>query len=456
MTQEESIARSILEVVGRGNVRAANYCMTRLRLDLADVESVDQARLRKISGVKGVVRTGNQLQVIFGPGLAERVTRAVAAQVGVQVGEVQVAPASAAEARPAATAGVQGFLKKIANIFLPLLPAIIGSGLIIGLTNFFVRVGWITDQTVVAGIPVQAFLNVLGGTFLAFMHILVGMNAAREYGGPASIGALAGMLLIAPSLQNIPNMAPGRGGIIGALLAGAFLGWLYKTINRRMPDSITVLATPFITVLFGGAVILFVVQPIGFYASNWIGSGVHALLNVGGPLVGAVLAGTFLPMVMLGIHQGTVPIHVELINSLGNTPLLPILAMAGAGQVGASLAVFAKTRDRELRQIILSALPVGILGIGEPLIYGVTLPLGRPFVAACLGGAVGGAFIAMTKIGALALGVSGVLLAFLVTNPLLYLLGILISYAAGFAIAYVMGFDERLAQNSQTFRFVAD
>lgn len=456
MAQEDAIARSILEVVGSDNVQAAHYCMTRLRLDLKRVEAVDQNQLRKISGVKGVVRTGNQLQIIFGPGLAERVTRAVAANVGVHVGEVQATAANTPEAPRAGRAGVQGFLKRIANIFLPLLPAIIGSGLIIGLTNFAVRMGWITEQTTVAGVPLQPFLGVLGGTFLAFMHILVGMNAAREYGGPASIGALAGMLLIAPNLQNLPNMAPGRGGIIGALLAGAFLGWLYKTINRRMPDAITVMATPFVTILLGGTVILFVIQPIGFYASNWIASGVHALLDVGGPLVGAVLAGTFLPMVMLGIHQGTVPIHVELIKTLGNTPLLPILAMAGAGQVGASVAVYVKTRDRDLRRLILSALPVGILGIGEPLIYGVTLPLGRPFIAACLGGAVGGAFIAVTKIGALALGVSGVLLAFLVTNPALYLLGILISYAAGFAIAYVMGFDERLAQHGQSFTFAAD
>ncbi|PZN08215.1 MAG: PTS sugar transporter subunit IIC [Bacillota bacterium] len=457
VAEERAIAQTILDVVGRANVRAAEHCMTRLRLDLADVESVDPNRLKKISGVKGVVRTGNQLQIIFGPGLAERVTAAVAAELrsgGGSAPQAKVEPSEAgAETRPG---GVRSFLKRIANIFLPLLPAIIGSGLIIGLTNFFVRIGWITDQTTVAGVPVLAVLQVLGGTFLAFMHILVGMNAAREYGGPAAIGALAGMLLIAPSLQNIPNMAPGRGGIIGALIAGAFLGWLYKTVNRRMPDTISVMASPFITVLVGGAVILFVVQPIGFYASNWIANGVKALLDVGGPLVGAVLAGTFLPMVMLGIHQGTVPIHVELINSLGNTPLLPILAMAGAGQVGASLAVYVKTRNRELRQIILSALPVGILGIGEPLIYGVTLPLGRPFVAACLGGAVGGAFIAVTKIGALALGVSGVLLAFLVTNPALYLLGILISYAAGFAISYAMGFDESLAQNSQTFAFTAD
>lgn len=212
------------------------------------------------------------------------------------------------------------------------------------------------------------------------------------------------------------------------------------------------MATPFLTILVGGTVILFVIQPVGFYASTWIAGGVKALLNVGGPIAGAVLAGTFLPMVMLGIHQGTVPIHVELINSLGNTPLLPILAMAGAGQVGASLAVYAKTRDRDLRQLILSALPVGILGIGEPLIYGVTLPLGRPFIAAHLGGAVGGAFIAVTKIGALALGVAGVLLAFLVTSPALCLLVILISYAAGFAITFVMGFDERLAQHGKTSR----
>ncbi len=459
MAREDSIAQSILDIVGSNNVASANYCMTRLRLEPKSLTGIDQNKLKKVDGVKGVVQTGNQLQIIFGPGLAERVTRAVAAKVGIYVGEVQATTGNTPAAAPA---GVQGFLKKIANIFLPLLPAIIGTGLITGLTNFVVKMNWIGPKTIIAGIPLLALLMVLGGTFLGFINILVGMNASREWGGPPAIGALAGMLLIAPALADKAglNMTPGRGGIIGALIAGAFLGWLYKQINKRMPDTITVMFTPFITVLLGGTVILFLIQPIGFYASTWIAEGVRSLLTFGGPIgsliSGAILAGTFLPMVMLGIHQGTVPIHFELIKSMGNTPLLPILAMAGAGQVGAAFAVYFKTKDKELKQIIIGALPVGILGIGEPLIYGVTLPLGRPFIAACLGGAVGGAFIAMTHIGAVALGVSGVLLAFLATSPLTYLLGVAISYVAGFAFSYFMGFDEKLIAGSQQFSFSAD
>jgi len=457
VAREDNIAQAILDIVGSDNIASANYCMTRLRLQPRKIEGIDQNKLKKVDGVKGVVQTGDQLQIIFGPGLAERVTRAVASKVGVHVGEV-----TANAVNTPGAGGVQVFLKKIANVFLPLIPAIIGTGLIIGLTNFFVKLNWIGPKTLVAGIPLLALLTVLGGTFLGFIHILVAMNASKEWGGPAAIGALAGMLLIAPSLADKAglNMTPGRGGIIGALIAGAFLGWLYKEINKRMPDTITVMITPFITVLVGGTVILFLIQPVGFYASKWIADGVRALLSFGGPvgsiISGAILAGTFLPMVMLGIHQGTVPIHVELIKSLGNTPLLPILAMAGAGQVGAALAVYFKSKDKELRQIIIGALPVGILGIGEPLIYGVTLPLGRPFLAACFGGAVGGAFMALMHVGSVALGVSGVLLAFLATAPVTYLLGVLISYAAGFAFSYFMGFDEKLAQNTQSFSFTAD
>lgn len=174
---------------------------------------------------------------------------------------------------------------------------------------------------------------------------------------------------------------------------------------------------------------------------------------MGGLVAGFILAGTFLPMVMLGIHQGTVPIHAELIKQTGVTDLLPILAMAGAGQVGAALAVYFKTRDKDLKNIIKAALPVGILGIGEPLIYGVTLPLFRPFVAACLGAAFGGAVIAIAKVGALALGVSGILLTLLVNNVAMYLMGLVVSYIAGFIIAWFMGFDESKMSESQTFHF---
>ena len=149
-----------------------------------------------------------------------------------------------------------------------------------------------------------------------------------------------------------------------------------------------------------------------------------------------------MPMVMFGVHQAMTPIHVELISQYGYTILLPILAMAGAGQVGASLAVYFKTKNKLLKKTVASALPVGIMGIGEPLIYGVTFPLGRPFIGACIGGAFGGAIQAHFVVGAATLGISGLPLAATTNNIPVYLIGILISYAAGFAATWFLGFDD--------------
>lgn len=173
------------------------------------------------------------------------------------------------------------------------------------------------------------------------------------------------------------------------------------------------------------------------------------MLDIGGVVAGAVLAGTFLPLVMVGLHHGLTPIHMELIQKLGSTPLLPVLAMAGAGQVGAAMAVYVKTKNKRLRNIIKGALPVGFLGIGEPLLYGVTLPLGRPFVTACLGAAVGGAFQAVMKTAALGIGVSGLSLIPLIADAkyMTYFIGLVISYAFGFLFTYWFGFKEEMAEN---------
>ena len=161
-------------------------------------------------------------------------------------------------------------------------------------------------------------------------------------------------------------------------------------------------------------------------------------------LSGALLAGTFLPLVLTGLHQGLTPVHMELLNTLRANPLLPVLAMAGAGQVGASLAVLLRTRNERLRTVVKNALPVGFLGIGEPLIFGVTLPLGRPFLTACLGAAAGGAFQAWMGVQSIAMGVSGLPLTFLIRNDQtgMYLAGLMMAYVAGFVLTWVVGFED--------------
>ena len=447
MTREEQIAQKLMQLLGgRANVHELECCMTRLRVDPRDLSQVNQAAIKKVDGVKGIIQTGGQVQIILGPGLAQKVADACATIEEAAPGAG--APAAAAPAKKTN----KDLLRKIASVFVPLLPAIIGAGMIIALNNTLQKLGLITPDTKLLGYSVVTVLGILGNTIMGYLSILVGINAAKEWGGPASIGAVAGAILIAADLSKL-NMTPGRGGLIGALIAGAFMGWLYKQLSRYMHDTINIIVTPLLAMLFGGLIVLFVLQPVGYYLSLWITSFAKGLLSLGGPIAGVLLAGLFLPLVMLGVHQGLTPIHMEMIKQTGLTPLLPVLAMAGAGQVGAALAVLAKTKNKDLKSVITAALPVGILGIGEPLIYGVTLPLFRPFIGACIGAAAGGGVVAMFHVGASAIGVSGVLLALLVNKVLPYLLGLLVSYAVGFVATWLLGWDESSMSESKSFEF---
>lgn len=456
MRNEERLAREILEQLGgAGNVADVASCMTRLRVKPADYSKVNIAAIKKIDGVLGVVEE-ETLQIILGPGIVTKVANEVSEITGKTASLVD-------ESDPNPFEGLAGrtkdelnkknatpfklFLRRIASIFIPLIPAIVASGLIAGITNVIIRAG--AD-------PESAFvqvLNLIGWGIFSYLGVFVGINTAREFGGSPALGGAAGILLINPGLANITlfgdALVPGRGGLIGVMLAAVFIAFLEKRIRKFVPSSLDIIITPTLALLITGVATLFVLQPVGGFISDLITKGLLGVLDVGGVIAGLVLAGTFLPLVVTGLHQGLTPVHMELINSIGDDPLLPILAMGGAGQVGAAFAIYFKTKNERLKKVIKGGLPVGILGIGEPLIFGVTLPLGRPFITACLGAAVGGAFQAFFKIATIAIGVSGIPLAFLVhTNQiLLYLLGLLIAYVFGFIFTWTFGFKEEMAKD---------
>lgn len=214
-------------------------------------------------------------------------------------------------------------------------------------------------------------------------------------------------------------------------------------MRKVIPDAVDIIVTPTIALLAVGLITIFFIMPFaGFISGNLIGA-INWTLEVGGAFSGFVLGTAFLPLVMLGLHQVLTPIHIEMINDSGMTLLLPMLAMAGAGQVGASIALWIRCKkNKSLTNMIKGALPVGILGIGEPLIYGVTLPLGRPFVTACIGGGIGGAVIGLFgNVGAIAIGPSGVALIPLIANGLWlkYVIGLIAAYAGGFIATYLFG-----------------
>lgn len=212
-----------------------------------------------------------------------------------------------------------------------------------------------------------------------------------------------------------------------------------------------IIITPMLSLLVIGLLEIFLIMPLAGFISNGMVGGINWVLSVGGAFSGFVLGALFLPMVMFGLHQILTPIHIQMIGETGKTLLLPILAMAGAGQVGAAFALWIKLRkDKELTEMIKGALPVGILGIGEPLIYGVTLPLGRPFITACIGGGIGGAVIgAIGGVGAIAIGPSGAALIPLIANGRWwgYVLGLLAAYIGGFIATYFFGIPkDKLAE----------
>lgn len=456
MKKEQRMANDILQHIGgKENVRKLAHCMTRLRLDLKDDSKADIAALKKVDGVMGVIEDGT-LQIVVGPGTVNKVADEMSKLTGLTVGEEAEPEDLTLEERAALNQSAvkkknatpfKNLLRRIGSIFIPLIPGLVASGIINGAANFAKNAGVDPTQTW------MQILLVLGGAVFGALAILVGWNTAREFGGTPVLGAIAGIVLFSPGLAEIKlfgeALIPGRGGLFGVIFAAWLMTVVEKRVRKVVPNSIDIIVTSLITVLIVGFFSLVVIMPVAGLLADGITSGLKAILDVGGVVAGAILAGFFLPLVIVGLHHGLTPIHLELINSLGNTPLLPVLAMAGAGQVGAAIAIFTKTKNKRLRNIIKGGLPVGFLGIGEPLLYGVTLPLGRPFITACLGGAVGGAFQAVMKTAANGIGVSGLSLTPLISDNkyIYYLVGIALAYLFGFIFTYLFGFKEEMADN---------
>ncbi|MCX5406350.1 PTS transporter subunit EIIC [Streptomyces sp. NBC_00335] len=473
--KNRATAAAILPLVGGpDNILSIAHCMTRLRITLRDRSLVQDEALKALPAVMGVVED-DTYQIVLGPGTVARVTPEFEALVAEGRAAAPVAPAAPAgpatphtvtadelAAQGAAIKNAQKaknstpfklFLRRIANIFVPLIPALIGCGIIAGLNGFLTNMGWVP-----AVVPALA---AMASGFMSLIAVFVGYNTAKEFGGTAVLGGAVAAIIVFPGVAKIDafgqQLSPGQGGVLGALAAALLAVQVEKWCRKWVPEALDVLVTPTLTVLISGLVTLFGLMFVAGEVSSAIGTFATWLLATGGAFAGLVLGGLFLPLVMLGLHQALIPIHTTLIEQTGYTVLLPILAMAGAGQVGAAVAVYYKLpRNRSIRATIKSALPAGFLGVGEPLIYGVSLPLGRPFITACIGGAAGGAFVGLfnqlgTAFGSTAIGPSGWALFPLLdgksgmgTTIAIYAGGLAVGYLVGFAATYFFGFTRQM------------
>lgn len=478
MTKEQQLAERIIAAVGgMDNIDSVMNCMTRVRIKVLDENKVDDQELRHIDGVMGVIHD-ERIQVVVGPGTVNKVANHMAELSGVKLGDriphnhndsekmdYKSYAADKAKANKEAHKAKQKngklnkVLKLIANIFIPLIPAFIGAGLIGGiaavLSNLMVA-GYISGAWITQLIAV---FNVIKDGMLAYLAIFTGINAAKEFGATPGLGGVIGgtTLLTGIAGKNIlmnvftgEPLQPGQGGIIGVIFAVWILSIVEKRLHKIVPNAIDIIVTPTIALLIVGLLTIFIFMPLAGFVSDSLVSVVNGIISIGGVFSGFIIGASFLPLVMLGLHHIFTPIHIEMINQSGATYLLPIAAMAGAGQVGAALALWVRCkRNTTLRNTLKGALPVGFLGIGEPLIYGVTLPLGRPFLTACIGGGIGGAVIGgIGHIGAKAIGPSGVSLLPLISDNMYlgYIAGLLAAYAGGFVCTYLFGTTKAMRQ----------
>lgn len=472
---KEMIARILTLVGGAKNVVQAGNCMTRLRLTLRSEGPTDVPAIRQIEGVLGVVVSDEQFQIILGPGRAQsaaEIMNLLLEEAALMPEEDPVSdPAPASESESLAdiasakkqelkgkqTGRVQKFLAKFATIFTPLIPGFIAVGLLLGFATLaeqlFVLENAHPNATLV---DIISYMKVFSKGMFTFLSILIGYNTQKAFGGSGVNGAIiASLFILGYNPQATVGFYSGitdffghgidpRGNIIGVLIAAILGAWVEKQVRKIMPANLDMILTSAVTLLIMGAITFTIIMPIGGYLFTGM-SWLFLHLN-GNPFGSAVLAGLFLLAVMFGVHQGFVPVYFALMEAQGFNSLFTILSMAGAGQVGAALALYYRAKHGALlRTQIKGAIIPGLLGVGEPLIYGVTLPRMKPFITACLGGACGGFFIGLVAWLGLPVGLntvfgpSGLVALPLMTSHSGIYAGMAI-YAAGLAVAYIFGF----------------
>ena len=367
---------------------------------------------------------------------------------------------------------IRSGLRIIGDIFIPLLPGIISAGLCGGFASLI-------SQTVpnYADNNIWAFLyqslTLINTSMMTFLTAWAGYRAAERFGGTPILGGMLGMITSLDGINRIAAimglynsavpldsvLCSGKGGVLAVIAGALLIAYVEKSIRSLMPESIDIVFTPLLTMFLCVIPYIVFIMPLFGYASEgivWLFSRACLSENV---LIRAIsgyfAAAFFLPLVAAGMHHGLVALYSVQLQELGYITLYPALAMAGAGQVGAALALWKKARkvgNNNLCSVISGALPAGLLGVGEPLIYGVTLPLGKPFLTAGLGAGFGGAFIMVTQVASTTWGPSGLLGAFVMTagpggsvrSVLLYLTALVISYIGGYLITNAVYREEEL------------
>ena len=462
---------------GADNIRHITSCMTRLHVVVRDEARVQEDQLRTTEKVIGLVHDRvNCYEIVVGPGNSQKLAD-IFHEKGIAAVESAEADAGQHKGRKLKDLRERSFrdsLKFCGDIFIPLIPGVITAGLCMGAASLIAQLvpGY---QDIRALYLVWQMLSLISTSFMTYITAWCGYRAAEAYQATPILGGMLGMIT---SLQGINEVArilglynesaplssilqAGKGGILAVICGVYIMARVEKAIRKRMPANLDVILTPLLTMLLCVVPYILIIMPLFGYISTgiaWVIS--HACMTDNlfvRIIVGYVCAAILLPLVALGMHHGLVALYAVQLQEFGYIMLLPALALAGAGQVGAAISLYVKAKrlgHKRLCSVIGGALPSALVGIGEPLIYGVTLPMGRPFLAACLGAGFGGAFVMFFQVAATTWGVSGLLGVFVMTagkggpvrSIIMYLIGYVISCSMGYVIAHIGVKDSEIVQ----------
>lgn len=452
-----STAKEVVEKIGgRENIVSAAHCATRLRLVIADNSKCNKEEIENIEGVKGVFEASGQLQIVFGTGAVNKVYDEFIAIANIAGGTKEDVKAAAAAKQNV----FKRAIKTLGDIFVPIIPAIVASGLLMGLLEGFCNL-W----PQMANSSTYMIFHLFSNAAFVYLPILIAISAAKAFGGNQFLGAVIGMIMIHSDLINawsvsgmkaseIPtasvwfglydiNLVGYQGHIILVVIAVWLMSAIEKKLHKIVPEIIDLFVTPLVTVLVTGYITLTVVGPIFSTVENWVLSAASNLIalpfGIGGMIVGALYA----PTVVAGLHHMYNAIEAGLLSSNGINTWMPIATAANVAQGAACLAVAIKTKNAKTKSVALPASLSAYLGITEPAIFGVNVRFLKPFIAGCIGGACGGLVAGITGVGATAYGITG-MFGFLITTSytVQYALIIIVATVVAFAVSWILYKEE--------------
>ena len=463
MDYAKAASEVLRSIGGKENVVSAAHCATRLRLVIADNKKVDKPALENATGVQGVFEAQGQLQIIFGTGTVNKVFEQFIAQSGASAVSKDEAKAQAAQKGN----WFQRAIKTLGDIFVPIIPAIVASGFLMGIMEslkFMVNNGFITLDS---SSSLFVFADLFSNVAYTFLPILIAFSAAKVFGGNPFLGAVIGMIMLHPNLQNAWTVATEgvhtyqevffglykvplvgyQGHVIPVIIAVWLMCFIEKRLHKVVPPMFDLFVTPLVSVFVTGYLTLSAIGPVFTTVENFVINGVQWLIAIPLGIGSFIMGGLYATTVVSGIHHMYTIIDLGQLGSYGLTYWLPLASAANVAQGGAALAVAIKTKNKKLKSMALPASLSAFMGITEPAIFGVNLRFVRPFIAGALGGACGALYASVVGLGATGTGVTGIFGILLhLHHPVQYILTIAIATGVAFVVSWILGIPEDAAQ----------